>query len=382
MPKKPSPAAKSAVALLVATRKGAFIVRSDAARRSWKLSAPLFLGHMIHHVVQDPRDPRVLLAAARTGHLGPTVYRSKDFGRTWKEAVRPPAFKKAADGKGRVVDHVFWLTPGHPSEPGVWLAGTSPHGLFRTADGGATWDGLDTFNESPRYSEWCGGDATPDGPKMHSVTIDPRDPAHLYIGMSSGGIMESPDGGRTWTSLNKGLDVVAGFDASDQLVHDPHCLRQHPANPDRLYQQNHCGIYRLDRPGDTWVRIGRNMPKQIGDVGFPMTLHPRNPDACWVFPMDGTDVWPRTSPGGKPAVYGTRDAGKTWKRLDKGLPKKDAWLTVKRQAMCADAHDPVGLYFGATQGSVWGSRDEGRSWAKLAEHLPHIYAVEAAAVPR
>jgi photosystem II stability/assembly factor-like uncharacterized protein len=372
---------KSAVALLVATRKGAFILRADAARRAWKISEPLFLGHMVHHVVQDPREPRVLLMAARTGHLGPTVFRSADFGKTWTEAKRPPAFRKdATDGKGRVVDHVFWLTPGHPSEPGVWLAGTSPQGLFRSEDGGATWTGVDGFNENPQRPNWCGGDGTPDGPKLHSVLIDPRDKDHLYVGLSSGGVLESVDGGREWKPLIKGLDVVAGFNSADQRVHDPHCMRLHPVAPDRLYQQNHCGIYRIDRPSNEWVRIGRNMPKAVGDIGFPMVLHPRDPDTCWVFPMDGTEVWPRTSPDGKPAVYSTRDAGKTWRRHDGGLPRKDAWFTVKRQAMTADDLNPVGLYFGATHGEVWGSRDEGKSWSCLARYLPHIYAVETARI--
>ncbi|MBI3505102.1 MAG: glycosyl hydrolase [Proteobacteria bacterium] len=379
MPKTTQKPRRGAPSLLVATRKGAFILRGDASRRKWKLSEPIFLGHTIHHMVQDPRDPRVVLIAARTGHLGPTVFRSADAGKTWAEAKRPPAFPKAAEGeKGRVVDHVFWLTPGHATEPGVWLAGTSPHGLFRSEDGGATWDGVAGFNENPKYPTWCGGDGTPDGPKLHSIQIDPRDRAHLYLGLSSGGVLESMDGGRDWAPLNGGLSVVTGFDAKDPRVHDPHCLRVHPAAPDRLYQQNHCGIYRLDRPADRWVRIGKNMPAQIGDVGFPMVLHPRDPDACWVFPMDGTEVWPRTSPGGKPAIYATKDAGKSWKRSDRGLPRANAWFTVKRQAMTCDDLDPVGLYFGATHGEVWGSRDEGKSWTCHARHLPHIYAVEPA----
>lgn len=363
------------IGLLIATRKGAFILRSDAARRAWILSDPIFLGHMVHHIVQDPREPRFMLMAARTGHLGPTVFRSADFGKTWVEAQKPPAFRKAPEG--RVVDHVFWLTPGHASEPGVWLAGTSPHGLFRSEDNGATWRGVDGFNENAQRPAWCGGDGTPDGPKLHSILIDPRDRNHLYLGLSSGGVLESSDGGAGWKPLIKGLEVVGGFDAADQRAHDPHCMRLHPLMPDRLFQQNHCGIYRLDRPSDRWIRVGRNMPKAIGDIGFPMVLHPRDPDTCWVFPMDGTEVWPRTSPGGKPAVYATRDAGRTWKRLDGGLPRRGAWFTVKRQAMAADDLDPVGLYFGATQGEVWGSRDEGKKWACLARFLPHVYAVEA-----
>ena len=153
-----------------------------------------------------------------------------------------------------------------------------------------------------------------------------------------------------------------------------------PGNPDRLYQQNHCGIYRIDRPSDTWVRIGRSMPARVGDIGFPMVVHPRDDKVAWVLPMNGTTVWPRTSPEGKPAVYVTRNAGKTWQRQDAGMPASQAWWTVKRQAMCADVRETVGLYFGTTSGELWMSRDEGRQWRCLARHLPEIYAVEAAQV--
>ena len=384
--KAKKPAAKATalpVALLVATRKGAFILRSDAARRSWKLTDALYHGHIVHHFMQDPRDPKTLLIAARTGHLGHTMFRSTDGGRSWKECSKPPAFKKVAEGeKGRTVDHVFWLTPGHASEPKVWYAGTSPQGLFRSSDGGDTWAGVDGFNESPNYASWAGGDGTPDGPKLHSVIVDPRDAAHLYIAMSSGGVMESLDAGKTWTALISGLETVAGWDASVQIHHDPHCMRLHPADPNRLYQQNHCGIYRIDRPSNTWTRIGKNMPRAVGDVGFPMVLHPRDPETCWVFPMDGTEVWPRTSPGGKPAVFTTRNGGKSWQRQAAGLPPRDAWFTVKRQAMTADDRNPVGIYFGTTSGEVWGSVDEGKKWKALAAHLPHIYAVETARLGR
>jgi len=238
------------------------------------------------------------------------------------------------------------------------------------------------INDDPQYRKWMGTvqDGTPDGPKLHSIIVDPRDPAHLYFAMSGGGVHESTDGGRTFAPLIKGLEVVEGFDRSDTTVHDPHCVRLCPGNPDRLYQQNHCGIYRIDRPADEWVRIGKAMPKRVGDIGFPMVMHPRDADTAWVFPMDGQTVWPRTSPDGKPAVYATRNGGKTWKRLDAGLPEQQAWWTVKRQAMCADAADPVGLYFGTTSGELWMSRDEGKGWICIARHLPEIYAVEAAAL--
>jgi hypothetical protein len=387
---KSSPGAEVAtgpVALLVATRKGAFILKSDMARRAWRIAGPHFFGHAVHHMVLDSRRrrARTLLAAARTGHLGPTVFRSTDSGRKWKEASRPPAFAKAARGeKGRVVDHTFWLAPGHPSEPGVWYAGTSPQGLFRSEDDGDTWAPVASFNDHPMLPRWTGGeqDGTPDGPKLHSVTIDPRDARHMYIAMSSGGVFESTDQGADWAPLNAGCAAEFLPDPNPEYGHDPHCLRQHPIAPDILYQQNHCGIYRIERPSRTWKRIGANMPKKIGDIGFPLVLHPRDPATLWVFPMDGTAVWPRTSPGGKPAAYVTRNSGRSWQRLDAGLPKSQGWFTVKRQAMSADAHEPVGLYFGTTGGELWASRDEGAKWSCIARHLPHIYAVEAVELPR
>ena len=157
-------------------------------------------------------------------------------------------------------------------------------------------------------------------------------------------------------------------------------MRLHPLRPDRLYQQNHCGIYRMERPEGRWQRIGAAMPKRIGDIGFPLVLHPRDPDTAWVFPMDGGTVWPRVSVGGRPAVYVTRDAGKRWQRQDQGLPVRQAWWTVKRQSMCTDALDPVGVYFGTTSGEAWGSSTEGRRWVCLARHLPHIYSIEAGAI--
>jgi photosystem II stability/assembly factor-like uncharacterized protein len=366
--------------VMVATRKGAWFYRGDDARKDWRTDGPHFLGHIVNHVVLDPRDGRTLLAAAKTGHLGPTVFRSTDFGQSWKEAAQPPAFAPASGGAGRAVDHTFCLTPGHPDEPNVWFAGTSPQGLFRSTDGGVSWAPFSGINDDPQYRQWMGTvqDGTPDGPKLHSIIVDPRDPAHMYFAMSGGGVHESVDGGRTFRLAIEGLECVEGFDRNDPTFHDPHCVRLCPGNPDRLYQQNHCGIYRLDRPSTQWRRIGKNMPEAVGDIGFPMVVHPRDADTAWVFPMDGTSVWPRTSPDGKPAVYATHDGGESWQRQAAGLPAGQAWWTVKRQAMTADRLDPVGLYFGTTSGELWASRDEGANWACIAQHLPEIYAVEVA----
>jgi len=371
------------VILLVGTRKGAWLYHADASRTRWRADGPHFLGHIVHHVVLDPRDRRTLLVAAKTGHLGPTVFRSQDLGKTWKEASKPPAFRKAAaDEKGRAVDHVFWLTPGHASEPNAWYAGTSPEGLFRSEDGGDIWQPVAGFNDHPLYAQWTGDEqaGTPDGPKLHSILIDPRDPNHMYLGMSGGGggVFESVDKGADWKPLNAGCRCDFLPDPYPEFGQDPHCVQLHPLAPDVLYQQNHCGIYRMERAQARWERIGENMPKAVGDIGFPMTLHPRDPNTVWVFPMDGSTVWPRVSPDGKAAAYVTRDAGKTWKRLDAGLPQEQAWFTVLRQAMTADTHDPVGVYFGTTTGQLWASTNEGARWTCIANHLPHIYAVEAA----
>lgn len=369
------------VLLLVGTKKGAFVFRSDGNRKSWKQDGPFFLGNEVNHLVLDPRDNRTMLMAARTGHLGPTVFRSTNSGRTWREARRPPAFPKVADGPdAKVVERTFWLSPGHPSQPGTWYAGTSPHGLFRSDDGGVSWEPVSGFNEYvdvlKRREGYIG--PTPGGPLTHSILVDPRGPDHLYVGLSTGGFFESLDGGATWRPLNKGVAAYFLPVKDAEYGHDPHCVALHPANPDRLYQQNHCGVYRLDRPGETWKRIGRNMPKEVGDIGFPIVLHPRDSDAVWVFPMDGTKVWPRTSPGGRPAVYRSRDGGRSWQRQDQGLPRQQAWFTVMRQGFAADTLDPLGLYFGTTNGEIWMSPDEGASWRPLAPHLPYVLSVVAA----
>ena len=366
--------------LYLATRKGVWIATTDAARRTWTLAGPSFLGQQAHHVVLDPRDGTTLLCASRQWHLGPTVFRSVDGGATWKEAASPPRFP-TGDVRGRAVDHVFWLTPGHASEPGVWYAGTSPKGLFRSEDGGVSWQPIGGFNDHPEQHLWVGSDKdeTPDGGKLHSILVDPRDPAILYLSMSGGGTFASNDRGASWRPMNSGVHMDFAPPKADgseyPYGHDPHCVVLHPTKPDRMWQQNHCGIYRLDRPGERWERVGKAMPKEIGDIGFPIVPHPRDPDTAWVFPMDGTQDWPRTPPAGKPAVYMTRDAGASWQRQDEGFPHEQAWWTVKRQAMCADSADPVGLYFGTTNGEVWTSADEGRSFHCLFRHLPHVYSV-------
>ena len=368
--------------LLIGTRKGAWVFHDhDGRRGQWRIEGPTFLGQIINHYVGDPRDPKVRLMAAKTGHLGPTVFRSLDGGATWTEAKQPPAFPKAADdqAKARAVSHTFWLAPGHASEPGVWWAGTSPPGLFVSQDNGETWEGVPGFNDNPMYDKWVPAWAgTPDGPLLNQIVIDPRDAAHMYIATSTGGIFESRDRAATWTPLNKGVEANFLPDPDPEYGQDAHYISLAPTNPDRIWHQNHCGIYRLDRPDTRWTRIGKAMPEEIGDIGFTILPHARDADTAWVFPMDGTSVWPRVSPGGRPAVYKTADAGASWTRQDAGFPKEQGWFTVKRQAFCADAASPQGLYLGTTGGEVWMSGDEGETWRAIAAHLPEIYSVTVA----
>ncbi|MHA1991867.1 MAG: glycosyl hydrolase [Candidatus Hodarchaeales archaeon] len=376
----------SPVTLLIGTRKGSFLLKGSEDRKAWKLEDPIFLGQVVNHIILDPRNNKVMLMAARTGHLGPTIFRSEDSGKTWKEAEKPPAFSKAPKGeKGRVVKYTFWLTPGHRDEPNVFYAGTNPHALFITKDGGNTWNEVEGFNNNPDLGKWTDNfnpqQGTPDGPVTHSIRIFDNDKNHMLIGLSIGGLFESFDKGRTWKPLNN--NVYADFlpNKYPEYGQDPHNVQYHPLQPERLYMQNHCGIYRLDRgldnPDDKWIRIGNNMPSKIGDIGFPLVLHPKDPKTIWVFPMDGTDVWPRTSTDGEPAVYVTHDAGESWIRQDKGLPEK-AWFTVKRQCMTNDYENPLGLYFGTTSGEIWASFDEGDTWQNIVSHLPHIYSLEVA----
>lgn len=368
--KRPRP-----VQLLIGTKKGAWILKGNGERKDWTYSKPILFGCDINHFASDPNNTKVMLIAAKTGHLGPTVYRSTDSGKNFKEAKTPPAFAKTKDADAKAVERVVCVVAGHVNEPGVWYAGTAPAGLFRSEDNGDTWQPVTGFNNNKMYNQWTEGGGTPDGQFLHSVCIDPRDANHLYFAISIGGVFESKDKGASWEPLNRGIAADFLPDPDVPFGHDPHWVIQHPKNPDRLYQQNHCGIYRIDRPADTWERIGLKMPKSIGDFGFPIISHPEDPDVAWVFPMDGSSVWPRTAPDGKPAVFKTSNAGKSWTRLDKGFPAEKAWWTVYRQGLTHDNHPRVGLYMGTSSGELWASKNEGDSWSCIARHLPKIQSV-------
>src|SRR6185369_8072064 len=196
-----------------------------------------------------------------------------------------PAFS-AGDPHGRAVDHSFWLEPGHASEPNVWWAGTSPPGLFRSGDGGDTWEAVAGLNDNPMYLKWFPPESagTPDGPILNQVVVDPRDKRHMYLATCSAGVLESQDQGASWRPLNQNVEVTFLPDKFPEYGQDSHSIALAPTNPDRLWQQNHCGIYRLDRPDERWERIGKAMPSEVGDIGFTVIPHAREQDTAWVFP--------------------------------------------------------------------------------------------------
>ncbi|OLS25010.1 MAG: hypothetical protein HeimC2_20650 [Candidatus Heimdallarchaeota archaeon LC_2] len=361
------------IKICIGTKKGAFILTATQNRNDWKLSEPIYFGNVIYHFVCDKRNPNRMLIAAKTGHLGPTVFISNDRGISWNESKQPPRFSGE-----KTVNFIFWLTPGHASETDVWYAGTSPQGLFKTEDGGQTWDEVLSFSQNELIRQITeNNEGTPIGPLLHSINVDPRDKNHICLAMSTGGFIETKDGGQTWGAFNK--NVLADFLPTPypdwgQCVHN---LQQHPGNPDIYYQQGHCGVYKVNLETDNeWTRIGENIPKEIGDIGFPLILHPMDENKLWVVPMDGTDVWPRTSVNGKPALYHSDDGGSTWLRQDKGFPTENAWFTVMRQATAHDNQSSLGLYVGTKAGELWASFDEGNEWRCITRHLPEIYSIE------
>lgn len=380
-PAKPRPSEQRV--FLVGTRKGAFVLRPGTARGAYEVQGPLQLGSGVTDFCADPRAPGHWLMTISGGHLGPTLHHSRNAGKRWTEVSGPPKFAVGeADGttRGKAISGYFWLTPGHASEPGSWYLGTVPRGLFKSSDGGQTWHSIDGFNLGPNYAKWCQDPAPPDGPFLHSILVDPRDPQRLQISLSGGGTFDSRDGGATWRPYNRGVELDFGPERLPEYGQDPHCVVQAPSNPDVFYQQNHCGLYRLDQSrSEEWQRIGRKMPKKVGDIGFGVAVHPSDENTIWTFPMDGSKLWPRTSPEGKPALYRTQNGGRTFERLDKGLPEAHAYMTVKRQALCTDgnAKNPS-VAFGTTSGEVWLGRDGGENLRCIARHLPPIQSLRAA----
>jgi hypothetical protein len=348
--------------LLVGTRRGLFIARS-ADRRDWTLEGPHLEGREVYHAIADPRTG-AFWAATDHAVWGPHVHRSDDQGRSWQVLDAAPHHP---DDRG--LEAIWFLAPGPPDQPDTLWAGIEPAGLFVTWDAGGSWEGVAALNDHPTNSSWqpAGG-----GLALGGIQHDPADPARIYCSLSAGGVYRSDDGGASWTPANRGVRadfLPRTYPETGQCVHK---LRLHPARPDRLYQQNHCGVYRSDDRGENWAEITDGLPS---DFGYALALDPADPDVAYVIPEESSHM--RATCDGRLRVYRTDDAGATWQPLTRGLPQEHAYVSVLRDAMANDRLDPVGLYFGTSTGHLFASADRGESWSSVAGFLPKILSVGA-----
>jgi photosystem II stability/assembly factor-like uncharacterized protein len=354
----------SGVVLLIGTRRGLFVARSDRHRRTWRISEPRLAGREVYHAFIDPRDGT---AWAATDHAvwGAHVHRSTDGGDSWEVLDSAPHHD---DERG--LKAIWFLAPGPPERPGTIHAGIEPAGLFTSPDRGATWQSVSGLNEHPTSATWqpAGG-----GLALGSIQHDPRDGSRIYCSLSAGGVYRSDDGGASWQPRNDGVRaefLPERYPVAGQCVHR---LLLHPARPDRLYQQNHCGVYRSDDRGDTWIEITQGLPSEFG---YALAVDPGDADVAYVIPEESSHM--RTTVGGRLRVYRTTDAGSSWHPLTAGLPQEHAYVSILRDAMCSDDMDPAGIYFGTSSGHLFASADRGDSWSLAAGFLPRILSITAA----
>ena len=354
------------VLLFIGTKRGLFLARSSD-RRQWRISDPLLVGREVYHAWLDPRDGRTAWAASDHAVWGAHVHRSDDAGRSWSVLEAAPQY---ADERG--LKAIWHLAPGPGTEPDTIYAGIEPAGMFVSPDRGASWRGVDGLNRHPTTDTWqpAGG-----GLALNSIQHDPRDPCRLYCSLSAGGVYRSDDGCRSWSPKNAGTRADFLPDVHPVAGQCVHRLIVHPADPDRLYQQNHCGVYRSDDRGESWHDITGGLPSGFG---YALATDPADADVAYVIPEESSHM--RTTVGGQLRVYRTRDAGASWEPLTQGLPQQHAYVTVLREGMTNDALDPVGLYFGTSSGHLFGSADRGEAWSVIAGYLPRILSVTAAVI--
>ncbi|MFQ5739489.1 MAG: exo-alpha-sialidase [Acidobacteriota bacterium] len=354
------------VHLLVGTHKGGFLLTSDLEREKWETRGLFFKGTDINHMILDQRREPTLYACVNSLWWGPDIRFSLDFGETWQEPKTPVRFKEGSEQK---VKRVWCVTPGRKGEPGVLFAGVDPATLFRTEDGGRNWTEVESLTRHPTREKWMPGAG---GMMVHSICPHPTDSQKIGVGISAAGTFCSEDGGASWEPRNKGVRAEFLPDKFPQVGQCVHHMESHPDRPEVLYQQNHDGVYRSDNEGLDWTDISQGLPSRFG---FPLQIHPRRPDTIYVIPEEGAEF--RGPVNAAFAVYRSRNRGVDWERLDRGLPSRNAYLHVFRQAMCADSCESTGLYFGTSTGHIFHSRDGGDCWELLANWLPPIFSLSA-----
>jgi len=350
------------VLVLVGTKKGAFILESDRARQRFDLRGPFCATWPIQHVVADATSGAIY-AAGGNAWFGPAVWKSTDLGETWGHSSAGLAY---ADGE-EPVKSVWSLAQGQDA----LYAGVEPAGLFRSLDGGETWSHVAGLRAHPSRPHWQPGGG---GLILHSIVPHGGDAGKIWVGISSAGVFFTGDGGATWEPRNRGTraDYMPEDQRYPEVGQCVHNIVLAPGGSDRLYQQNHCGMYRSDDGGRQWSSIEAGLPSSFG---FPAAAHPRDPDTLFLVPLNG-DIKGRFVPEARAAVWRTRDGGASWTDLRAGLPQQNAYFGVLRQALATDRLDPAGVYFGTGGGALFASADEGDSWTCIAQHLPTISSVE------
>jgi photosystem II stability/assembly factor-like uncharacterized protein len=389
----------TAVRVLVGTRKGAFILTSDAARKDWTVDGPHFAGWEIYHVKGSPADPDRIYASQTSSWFGQILQRSDDGGRTWfQPGTDRSAEEAAASGMPQgesnlfvydtsaetgkpLTTHQWYDGTQHPWEfarvwhlepslddPDTCYAGVEDAALFRTTDGGASWQELSGLRGHESGPEWAPGAG---GLCLHSIVLDPVNKARIYCAISAAGAFRSDDAGKTWKPINQGLVSDYIPNPTAEVGHCVHHIEIHPERPDVLFMQKHWDVMRSDDGGDSWREISGNLPS---DFGFPLAIHSQSPDTIYVVPILSDSL--HYPPEGRLRVYRSRTGGEDWQALTDGLPQEHCYVNVLRDAMAVDRADPCGVYFGTTGGQVYASADEGDSWQAIVRDLPAVLSVE------
>jgi photosystem II stability/assembly factor-like uncharacterized protein len=368
-------ASKRGIRALVGTRKGAFILTSDAKRKRWTIDGPHFAGWEIYHMKGSPADPNRIYVSQSSGWFGQLIQRSSDGGKTWEPAGNQftydgvPGTHQWYDGTPHPWEfkRVWHLEPSW-SDPDAVYAGVEDAALFRSTDGGATWRELSGLRNHGSGAHWQPGAG---GMCLHTILIDPSNPKRIFIAISAAGAFRSDDGGETWKPVNRGLRSEMIPNPESEVGHCVHRIAMHRSRPNVLFMQKHWDIMRSDDAGESWYEVSGNLPT---DFGFPIDVHAHEPETIYVVPIKSdSEHFP---PDGKLRVYRSRTGGNEWEELSKGLPDRDCYVNVLRDAMAVDSLDPCGVYFGTTGGQVYASADAGDAWKPIAEHLPPVLSVE------
>ncbi len=370
----------SGVRVLVGTRKGAFVLSSDGKRKDWTVDGPHFPGWEMYHLKGSPADPDRIYASQSTGWHGQVIQRSDDGGKSWNPVGNEFAYDGVTgthqwyDGTPHPWEfaRVWHLEPSH-TDPDVVLAGVEDAALFRSSDGGQSWQelsGLRGHGSGPHWQPGAGGMC------LHTIIVDPRDAERMYVAISAAGAFRTTDGGKTWQPINRGLKSQGIPDAEAEVGHCVHRIAMHPQRPEVLFMQKHWDVMRSDDGGDSWHEVSGNLPT---DFGFPIDVHAHEPDTIYVVPI--TSDMHHFPPEGKLRVYRSRTGGNEWEALTEGLPQKDCYVNVLRDAMSIDSLDECGVYFGTTGGQVYASGDAGNTWNAIVRDLPAVLSVEVQTLP-